>query len=101
MGADGQVPEGNARFRTGSRSMSANQKSARLLRYKGIAVAGVFVVTLAAHVIWTRSGSNEWQVVSDADGIRISTLKTPGESSLRYRANMQVDSRLSDVVAFL
>jgi hypothetical protein len=80
---------------------ASSGRIAKVLKYGGLSMATAIVVVLAAHIVWTRSGSNEWQVVSDENGIRISTLKTPGDSSLKYKVSMQVKSRLSDVVSFL
>ena len=72
-----------------------------VLKRTGIVIASVLVTLLAADLIWTSSGSNQWRVASDKDGIRVSTLKTPGSSLLKYKAAMHVDQDLSGVVFYL
>lgn len=79
----------------------SSSKIAKVLRYGSNAILVLVVVLLVAHIAWTNSGSNEWKVVSDKDGIRVSTLKTPGYSLLKYKLDMHVDSRLSDVVFYM
>lgn len=76
-------------------------RPARFLKRSGLAIIGVLSALLVAHVTWTSSGSNEWKLVSDHSGVRISTLKTPGYSLLKYKVDMHVDSKLSDIVFFL
>jgi len=73
----------------------------RVFRYGGLSIAAVTFVLVVAHLAWTHSGNGEWQDVSEKDGIRIATLKVPGEVALKYKVNMHVEARLSDVVAFL
>lgn len=64
--------------------------------------SGVVLFALfAAHVAWTNSGSNQWQLVSDRDGLRISALKTPGYSLMKYKVNVRFDAELSDVLFML
>jgi hypothetical protein len=79
----------------------SGRKVRKIFKYTGVSLAGIFPILLVSHLIWENSGSNEWQVVSDKSGVRVSTLKTPGETLLKYRVNMHIDSRLSDVVFYL
>lgn len=79
----------------------SDSKIAKVLRFGSKAILALVVVLFVAHIAWTNSGSNEWKVVSDRDGIRVSTLKTPGYSLLKYKMEMHVDSRLSDVVFYM
>jgi len=76
-------------------------RKSKVVRYGALSIAAVAFIAVIAHVAWTHSGTGEWKVVSEADGMRISTLKVPGESALKYKVNMRVEARLSDVVAFL
>ncbi len=76
-------------------------KLAKALKYGGMTILGLLAVWLVADTIWTSSGSNEWKVVSDKDGIRVSTMKTPGYRLMKYKAEMRVDARLSDVVFYM
>lgn len=73
-------------------------KGARVLKRAGLSLVVVLVALLAIDIAWTNSGSNEWKVVSDRDGIRISALKTPGYSLMKYKVNVRFESELSHVL---
>ena len=70
---------------------------AKVLKHGSRWTLGVLVVLFAADLAWTNSGSSTWKLVSDKDGIRVSSMKTPGYSLLKYKLEMHVDSQLSDI----
>ena len=76
-------------------------KRARVLKRVGISLGVALVALFSAHTAWTNSGSNEWQLVSDQDGIRISALKTPGYSLMKYKVNVRFDAELSEALFML
>ena len=76
-------------------------KARKIVKYLGVSAAVLVAVLFVADIVWERSGTNEWKLASDTNGIRVSTLKTPGYSLLKYKLNMHVDARLSDVVFYL
>ena len=59
-----------------------------------------FVVPLA-HYAWMYSGSNEWRLVRDENGIQIFTLKAPGATLLKCKARMRVKTSLTSAVFLL
>jgi hypothetical protein len=71
---------------------------ARRLGKWTLAVAGILLV---AHVTWVNSGSSEWKVVSDREGIRVSRMKTPGYAVMKYKVEVRLDSKLSDIVYYM
>jgi hypothetical protein len=73
----------------------------RLAGRGGKWVLGLAAVLCAAHLAWVNAGSSQWQLVSDKDGIRVSSMKTPGYSLLKYKVEMHLDSKLSDVVYYM
>ena len=74
----------------------AGGKLAKLMK-----IAGVLALLLVvAHVAWVRSGSYEWTLVSDKDGIKIWAMKPPGSLLKKYKVQMQVQSDLSDIVFY-
>jgi len=73
----------------------------RLAGRGGKWVLGLVAVLFGAHVMWVNSGSSQWEPVSDKDGIRVSKMKTPGYSLLKYKVEMHLDSKLSDVVYYM
>jgi hypothetical protein len=79
----------------------AGGKARKVIKRVCVTAFAVLVLVTAADIGWSGSGSNTWNVVSDADGIRVATLKTPGYSLYKYKVNMHVDARLSDVVYYL
>jgi hypothetical protein len=59
------------------------------------------VLVLACDAIWVNSGSNEWRLASDKNGIRVWTMKSPGYALLKYKVDMHVDQNLSSVVFYM
>jgi hypothetical protein len=84
-----------------SAKLAGSGRLVRVLKRTGLYVGAVLLALLAGHIIWVSSGSNEWKVVSDKDGIRVATLKTPGYSVFKYKVNMHVDQDLSGVVFYM
>ena len=76
----------------------ASSKGGKALRRAGISVVVVMGALLVGHVAWTNSGSNEWKLVSERDGVRISALKTPGYSLMKYKVNVRFDAELPQVL---
>ncbi len=59
---------------------------------------GLAVVGLLAHVFWVRSGSGEWELVRDEDGIKIYSRKDPGYALLKFRSVTRVKTSLTSSV---
>jgi len=57
------------------------------------------IAALIAHFTWVASGSSEWKLAKDEDGIKIYTLKTPGDAMLKMRTVMEGDYTLSQLVS--
>jgi hypothetical protein len=72
-----------------------------LLRRMGGWALAVAAVLLVAHVAWVNAGSNEWKVVEEKEGIRVSRMKTPGYALMKYKVEMHLDSTLSAVVYYM
>lgn len=64
-------------------------------------VVTLAVVLTIAHFGWKYSGSNQWELEKEQDGVRVYTLKTPGSSLLKVKADMQVATSLSSAVFLL
>jgi hypothetical protein len=77
------------------------RKRAKTLKIAALAVLGVFAAYQLVTFAWTRSGSNEWTLAGDDDGIRVWTRKTPGEKLVKVKAQMRTKARLSSVIAIL
>ncbi len=69
-----------------------------------IAMFGFFLILVLLFLIksiWTISGSNQWKLVKDKNGIKIYTIKTPGSPLLRVKSVNQVHASLSGLVKLI
>lgn len=61
------------------------------------AVSLVFII-LAANAIWLRSGSNNWELAIDKDGVKVYTLKSPGSSVVKFKGVTKYKYTLSQML---
>lgn len=73
----------------------------RTKKFIFLGVLSLLLVLLASHFIWKNSGSNEWVLVKNENGIKVWTLKTPGYCLKQVKATMTTKSRLSPILFFL
>ncbi|HYD80796.1 MAG TPA: hypothetical protein VEC06_13380 [Paucimonas sp.] len=59
---------------------------------------GLVVMATIAHYAWKASGSNEWKLIKDENGIQIYSLKAPGSTLLKFRAKTRVKTSLASSV---
>ena len=57
------------------------------------------MVVLVAHFAWVASGSGEWKLAKDEDGIKVYTSKAPGDTLLKARTVMEGDYTLTQLVS--
>ncbi len=74
------------------------RKVARILGYSMLGLGLVFVVL---HFVWVASGSNQWVLDRDVDGIKLWTLKAPGTGLIQVKAEVNMKSRLAGMVKVL
>jgi hypothetical protein len=77
------------------------RKLRKILKTTALVVLGVFIAYKLVTFGWTQSGSNEWKLASEENGIKIWTRKVPGDSLLRVKAEMRAKARVSSVLAIL
>ncbi|HYD80797.1 MAG TPA: hypothetical protein VEC06_13385 [Paucimonas sp.] len=82
-------------------STEKSSKLAKVLRSGGKWTLGILAVLFVAHVVWVNSGSNEWKLESEKDGIRVSSMKSPGYTLKKYKVEMRTESKLSDIVFYM
>jgi hypothetical protein len=70
----------------------------KVLLIMGVSLAALYFV---AHLFWRFSGSNQWEFVEEKNGVKLYTLKAPGLDSIQVKANVQIRSKLSSIVAFM
>lgn len=61
-----------------------------------VVVAGALYVW---HLFWINSGSNQWELKLDREGVRIFSLKAPGSTTLKYRGTTTIQVPLHQAVA--
>jgi hypothetical protein len=61
----------------------------------------VIVLLFFAQLIWKLSGSNQWKLVLEKDGIKVYSLKSPGSDLVQFRATGRIRSTLPGVVAWM
>lgn len=71
----------------------------RFARYSMWTLGGFAVALLAAHLIWKYSGSGQWQLEINRDGIQVYGLKAPGWTLKKYKGVRQLRTTLNRAVA--
>lgn len=74
-------------------------KTIRRLFFPG--VLALVALLAVAHYSWKYSGSNEWELVREENGVRIYTLKAPGATLLKVRSEARVKTSMSSAVFLL
>ena len=59
------------------------------------------VLLFFAQLIWKFSGSNQWELVLEQEGVKVYSLKTPGTEVVQFRAVGKIHSTLAGVVAWM
>ncbi|MBL8264332.1 MAG: hypothetical protein JNM58_18110 [Xanthomonadaceae bacterium] len=70
----------------------------RFLKFLGYASLGLGVLAIVAHLVWVRSGSGEWELVREKNGVKVWTLKSPGNALLLVKGSVRAKSRVSSMV---
>lgn len=86
------------------RSNMTDKRSGKLrkaLKIAALSLLGIFALYEISTFAWKQSGSNEWKVASNHDGIKVWTLKTQGSSLLKVKGEMRTKARLGSLVAIL
>lgn len=73
----------------------------RLRKRICVLISGLIIILLIAHLFWNQSGSNQWDLAIDENGVKVWTIKTPGSNLIRIKATVKVKSSLSGMVKLL
>jgi len=76
-------------------------RTKRVLRMLGRIAVALLIVYTAARIVWRASGSNEYELAIDRNGVKVFTLKVPGEDLRVVRAETRVRSSMAGLVALL
>ena len=64
-----------------------------------VVLCSLVVVAFAAHMVWKYSGNNQWELVDDSKGLKIYSLKKPGETVRLYKGVVKVRADLNTIMA--
>ncbi|MBO0800143.1 MAG: hypothetical protein J2P31_15085 [Blastocatellia bacterium] len=73
----------------------------RLVRVVALASVALVALYVAASLIWRFSGSNQWELARDQDGVKVYTLKAPGSDLIQAKGVTQVHSTLGGLVKLM
>jgi hypothetical protein len=71
----------------------------RIFKVLGIGGALLLFLAVVAHYMWMYSGSNQWEPAIDKNGIKIYTLKAPGNLVKRLRGVTRVKTTMNAAVS--
>jgi hypothetical protein len=80
-------------------TVPARKHARPLLKVLASTVGVLAFACVAAHFIWKYSGSNEWSLALDKDGVQIFALKEPGSTLKKFRAFTQIPSTMTRAIA--
>lgn len=95
------LSEGYLSADTGSVSKPKRSLARKILRWVTYGAASLIVIFTLLNIAWTMSGSNQWEIEIDKNGVQVYSLKSPGSYLKQYRAVMQGDYSLNHLVAGL
>ena len=72
-----------------------------VLKWLLIILVSLCFVFWLMHEWWKQSGSNEWELEREDQGVKVFTLKTPGSTLIKVRALTQVTSSMATMVKFM
>ncbi len=87
--------------RSSAEPTSRQKRKKKILKYVRYGALAFAVILLIAHFIWNASGSNQWELVKDENGVKVWNLKTPGSNLVRVKATVRVKSRMAGMVKLL
>jgi hypothetical protein len=80
-------------------ALEPRKRGSKVLKVLGIGAASLAVLLVVAHFAWTYSGSNQWKLLIDRDGVQVYSLKEPGKTVQQYKAVGRVNTPTSRAVA--
>jgi len=94
--------ENNKQEDTGINDSVRTKRAKRFtLKRVGYAVLIAIAVFFLGKMAWTASGSNEWELARNEDGVQVWTKKSPGSEYIRVKAHVKIKARLSSMIKLL
>lgn len=82
-------------------TVETTPKKAKSPLWKKLYVVFTLIVlaALAADTIWVASGSGEWKLAKDEDGVKVYTMKSPGDKLLKVKTVMEGEYTLTQLTS--
>lgn len=64
-------------------------------------IVSLIVLLFVAQMMWRFSGSNQWELALEKDGIKVYSLKSPGSEVVQFKAVGRIHSTVSGIVAWM
>lgn len=77
------------------------KRTQKILKGVGYAALALAAVLFVAHLLWRASGSNEWELAREENGVKVWTMKSPGSTVLRVKSEVRINSNLGGMVKLL
>lgn len=81
-------------------TVKVKKRSGGFFKYLSITVVSLVALFSVANLIWKYTGSNQWELVEEKDGVKVYSLKTPGMDRIQIKGVVQVHSTLSHFVRY-
>jgi hypothetical protein len=82
-------------------AVSKQKPKRKIVRAIAYGFLGIGLIALLSHFVWVASGSNQWELDRETDGIKLWTLKSPGSGLLQVKGEARINSRLSSMAMVL
>lgn len=79
-------------------STTGGGKSRKVLKAFGVFSVAALIVAVVAHFIWKSSGSNQWELDKEIDGVKVYSLKTPGSVLKKFKIEGVFRSKLAGIM---
>lgn len=100
MNNDTQAAQSDAATNQEKDSKPADGRMKKILKIMLYGGSALIVFLFVLDIMWVGSGSNEWKLEMEKNGVKVYSLKTPGTSKKMFRSSMQMDYHsLSQLVA--
>lgn len=73
----------------------------KVLKFAGYGIAAIIVAAYVANVLWKMSGSNQWTLELEKNGVKVYSLKSAGSYNKQYKAVMRANYSLNQLVGGL
>ena len=73
----------------------------KIAKFVSFGALTVVAILLIAHFAWKYSGSNQWELEIDKDGVKVYSLKAPGSSLKQFKMVTRIKTTLNRAVASL